>query len=152
MVCALCCSNVDFTLPIDHQRSCVQQLQCRRWTYHLSAASIVTAIVKVRHFHARSPDYANTDATRTGGRFHVSLLLIMAGDVELNPGPQPSARKRAALQRYQIVDRSVSSPSSQYQTLDPPVQERMPPKNFASKSQQWNRQMKSTKKIHQPCG
>ena len=86
----------------------------------ISRPRLVTAIVKVRHFHARSAYYANTDATQTGGRFHVSLLLIMAGDVELNPGPQPSSRKRAALQRYRIGDGPVSSPSSQHQTLDPP--------------------------------
>ena len=61
-----------------------------------SRQRLIQADIKVRYFRTRLSYYANTDATRTGGRFNQSLLLVLAGDVELNPGPMPSSRQCVA--------------------------------------------------------
>ena len=59
------------------------------------SAPLVSGTVKVRYFRTRVPDNANCDASRQLGRISYHSSVLLAGDIELNPGPEPGERPAA---------------------------------------------------------
>ena len=51
--------------------------------------------VKVRNFRTRVPYNANCDASRQLGRISYHSSVLLAGGIELNPGPEPGERPTA---------------------------------------------------------
>ena len=74
------------------------------------------ARVSLRRFRTRIAYGSNTSATRSTGRYRYKSADALAGDVELNPGPQP-ATSNPGLQKLTVLSQNVRSVRNKLHTL-----------------------------------
>ena len=67
---------------------------CSRWdsghhfsSHQLYAPTLRTPDIRIRHFRSSARYSANWEACRQRGRITMQAPLLLAGDIELNPGP-----------------------------------------------------------------
>ena len=63
---------------------------------HYTPGRVRFAVVKARYFRARVPYDTNGTASRQLGRFSFVPALLLAGDVELNPGPEQRSERASS--------------------------------------------------------
>ena len=74
------------------------------------------ARVSLRRFRTRIAYGSNTSATRPTGRYRYKPADALAGDIELNPGPQP-ATSNPGLQKFTVLSQNVRSIRNKLHTL-----------------------------------